>query len=277
MGDNPVDKLRLAAFKAEFPDQVMQICNLSPLQFRPDLLDDFLLTVEHIVGLGRRRLEADQIERIVKSIRSSKDAADKIPAIMEALGNMDAEQIKNVLSIATELFPRPFFKNQDPRGIGRLLQDFWKLLLTLHVAIQLGTGIVDRPRHRGRPSSPYVRHVLELMEAWEFVTAEQSWKDSPLLIVKPIPTPKRLEVKDQKIVTKQPSTEFIRIALRMIDPNIKDAQVFTAIKNALSLRDEIYEFIKTKPPKTSIGKLNALDRLKTRRVPVRKKTSQTVI
>jgi hypothetical protein len=274
--ENLVDKLRLAEFKAEFPNEVAQICNLAPLQAKPDLLDDFLLKVVNIVGLGRRRLDKDHVERIIKSIRSSKDAADKIPAIAEALGEMDAGELGNVLSIATEVFPRPFFKNQDPMGIFRLLRDFHNLLLTLHVAIQLGTGRVDRPPCKGRPSSPYVQLTCELIEAWEVVTAEQTWKGSPLW-VKRVPTPKRLEVKDQKIVTKQPSTEFIRIALQMIDPNIEDAQVFTAIKNALSLRDEIYEFIKTRPPKTIIGKLNALERFQTRRLPVRKKTSQTSI
>jgi hypothetical protein len=275
--ENLVDKLRLAEFKAEFPNEVAQICNLAPLQAKPDLLDDFLLKVVNIVGLGRRRLDKDHVERIIKSIRSSKDAADKIPAIAEALGEMDAGELGNVLSIATEVFPRPFFKNQDPMGIFRLLRDFHNLLLTLHAAIQLGTGIDERPPGRGRPSSPYVQPTLKLIEAWEVITAEQSWNDLPLLRVKDVPTPKRLDVRDQKIVTKQPSTEFIRIALRMIDPNIKDAQVFTAIKNALSLRGEINEFIKTRPPKTIIGKLNAVERFQTRRVPVRKKASQAII
>jgi hypothetical protein len=275
--ENVVDKLRFADFKAEFPQGVAQMCNLAPLQAKPDLVDDLLLMVEEIVGLGRRRLEADHVERILQSIRSSKDAADKIPAIAEALGKMDAEQLESVLSIATELFPRPFFKNQDPIGLYRLLLDFRTLLVTLHAAIQWGTGIVDQPRRRGRPSSPYVNATFKLIEAWEAVTAEQSWKDSPVLVVKPAPTPKRLEVRDRKIVTKQPSTEFIRIALRMIDPDITDAQVFTAIKNALALRDEIYGFIRTKPPKTILAKLNALERFRTGRVPVRKKTSQTII
>jgi len=275
-GDS-VDKLRLADFKAEFPREITQICNLAPLRAKPDLIDDFLLTLGEIVGLARRRLDADQKERVIESIRASKDAADKMPAIAAALGKMDAQQLDNILSIATEVFPRPFLKNQDPLKIFRLLQDFTTLLLALHCAIQLGTGVLDQPPRRGRPSSPYVQPTLELIRAWGVVTAEQSWKDSPLWVVKRVPTPKRLEVKDQKIVTKQPSTEFIQIALRMIDPGIKDAEVFTAIKNALSLGDEIYEFIKTKPPKSIAGKLNAFERFKTRRVPVRKKTSQTIL
>jgi hypothetical protein len=270
--ENPVDKLRLAEFKAEFPQEVTQIRNLAPLQARPDLLDDFLLTVENIVGLGRRRLAATHVERIVQSIRSSKDAADKITAIAEALGKMDAGQLGSVLSFATEVFPRPFFKTRDPLGIFRVLRDVRQLLLTLHVAIQIGTGEDDQPRRRGRPSSSYVQQVFELMEAWEVVTAEQLWgEDSPVWVLKRVPTPKKLHVNDKKIVIKQPSTEFIRIALRMINPAITDAQVFTAIKKALSLRDEVHEFIKAGLPKTIAGKLRAFDRFRTRRASVRKR------
>ena len=272
-----VDKVRLAEFKADFAHEITQICNLAPLKARPDLIDDFLLTLGEIVGLARRRLDVDQKERVIESIRASKDAADKIPAIAAALGKMDAQQLENILSIAIEVCPRPFLKNKGPLQIFYLLRDVTTLLLTLHVAIQLGTGKIDQPTGRGRPSSPYVQPTLELIKAWEVLTAEQSWTDSPLWVVKRVPTPKRLEVKDKKIVTKQPSTEFIHIALRMIDQNIEDSQVFTAIKNALSLRDEIYEFIKTKPPKTIVGKLNALGRFKTRHSPGRKKTSQTII
>ena len=52
--------------------------------------------------------------------------------------------------------------------------------------------------------------------------------------------------------------------------------MFTAIKNALSLRDEIYEFIKTKPPKTIVGKLNASDASRHDIRRVGKRISQTL-
>jgi hypothetical protein len=271
--ENLVAKLRLAEFKAKFPQEIEQICSLAPLRGRPHLLDDFLLTVDEIVGLAQRRLNKDQVERIVQSIRSSKDAADEIAAIMEALGKVDGVQLETVLSIASEVFPRPFFKNQDLPGFSRLLQDFRTLLLTLHAAIQFGTGITDKPISRGRPPSPYVRQALELIEAWENVTAEQFAEDSPLWLRKRVPTPKREKTDDGKIVIKQPSTEFIGIALRMIDPKIKDAQVFTAIKNALGLRDEFYEFARTRQPKSFVRKLQAFERFKTRRVADRKKSA----
>lgn len=178
------------------------------------------------------------------------------------LGKMDGVHLETVLSIASEVFPRPFFENQDLTGFFRLLQDLRMLLLTLHAAIQFGTGIVDKPTHRGRPSSPHVQQALELINAWENVTAERFAEDSPLWLIKRVPTPKREKTDDEEIVIKQPSTEFIQIALRMINPTIKDAQVFTAIKKALAWRDEFCEFARTTPPKSFIAKLEAFERFK---------------
>ena len=155
--ENLVDKVRLAEFKADFAHEITQICNLAPLKARPDLIDDFLLTLDEIVGLARRRLDVDQKERVIESIRASKDAADKIPAIAAALAKMDAQQLENILSIAIEVCPRSFLKNKGPLEIFHLLRDVTTLLLTLHAAIQLGTGKIDQPTGRGRPSSPYVQ------------------------------------------------------------------------------------------------------------------------
>jgi hypothetical protein len=61
-----------------------------------------------------------------------------------------------------------------------------------------------------------------------------------------VPTPKKLDVERPKggqprYETKQPSTEFVRLGLRMIKPAISDSEVFTAIKNALKVRDQLSE------------------------------------
>ena len=73
-------------------------------------------------------------------------------------------------------------------------------------------------------------------------------------------------------MTKQPSTEFIRLALRMINPEIKDSEVFTAIKNALKARDELYEFARRRPPQSFVGLLQAFARFQEQRKQVRKKS-----
>ena len=164
---------------------------------------------------------------------------------MDGLAKMDIEQLQMVVVIASEIFPQPLEK-RDVRAFLRLLHDFQALMLTLHAAIKLGTGISELPKSKGRPSSPYVQPALELIQVWESLTATPYCEDSPLEVIKRVPTPKRLEVKDRKYLTKQPSTEFILIALRMINPKIKDAEVFTAIKNALAEGDKLSDFVRRK-------------------------------
>src|SRR6185503_16435053 len=169
--------------------------------------------------------------------------------------------LQKVLFIARESF-RQQLEIGNVSSFLRMLNDFKALMLTLHAAIILGTGISGVSKGKGRPPSPYVEPALELIQVWESLTATRYAEDSPLWLMKRVPTPKKLEIsepkgKDQKYLTKQPSTEFILIALRMIDPKIKDAEVFTAIKKALAERDELYDLIRRNPPKTFIGLVKA--------------------
>jgi hypothetical protein len=249
--------------RAEFPQEIEQICNLPPLRSKQRLIDDFLLKVGDIIYQSQRRLDSEHINRVLQSIRSSNAAAADIQKVMEGLAKLDIEQLETVLLIAGEVLPKPFFEKQDLEGFFRLLDDFGALMLTLYAAIRLGTGISDEPRGRGRPSSRYVLPALELIDAWESVTSERLTDDSPVWFLKRVPTPKRLEtdVKDRKFDTKQPSTKFVWIALRMIDPKIKDAEVFTAVKRALALRDKWYDFVRRKPPKQFLSQIEAFKRI----------------
>jgi hypothetical protein len=261
-----IEKLQLDQLRADFPQEVKQICNLRPLQSNPHLVDDLLLKLGKIVDFGDRRLDKQQVDRVLQSIRSSNDAAANIAQVMGGLAKMDIEQVQTILFIARKVFPRPF-KKRDLGGVFRLLNELQALMLTLHAAIKLGTGISDVPKGKGRPSSPYVVPALELIEAWESITTTRDREDSPLTFIKRVPTPKKLDIsgpksKDQEIPTKQPSTEFILIALRMINPKIKDAEVFTAIKKALALRDQWYDFVRRKPPKSLLGQIEALRRIR---------------
>ena len=245
-----IKKLQLDQLRADFPQEVEQICNLRPLRSSPHPVDDLLLKLCEIVHFGRRRLGKQHVDLVVQTIRSSNDAAANIAQVIDGLAELDIEQLQNILFIAREVTPQPFEK-RDLSAFFRLLNDYRALMLTLYAAIKLGTGISDVPKGKGRPSSPYVQPALELIEAWEAITATRYCEDSPLEVIKRVPTPKRLEAsgpkgKDQKYLTKQPSTEFISIALHMINPNIRDAEVFTAIKNALRERDGLYDFVRRK-------------------------------
>jgi len=258
-----IEQAQLDILRADFPEEVQQICNLPPLHDRPHFIDDLLLKVSDIVYLGRRRLDGNHVNCISQSIRSSNAAAADLENVVKGLTELDIEQLQAVLFIAKEVFPRPFFEKEDLKGFFELLGDFRVLMLTLYAAIRLGTGISDEARRRGRPRSPYVQPALKLIEIWESVTSELMRDDSSVWVIKRIPTPKKLDtsVPVKGFNTKQPSTKFILITLRMINPKIKDAEVFTAIKNALALREKWYDFVRRKPPESFLRRIETLNSL----------------
>ena len=188
-----IEQIQLDQLRADFPQEVEQICNLEPLRSSPHLVDDLLLKLDKIVVFARRRLDKQHIARVEQAIRSSNDAAAKIAQVMDGLAKMDIEQLQSVLFIAREAFRQPLEK-RDVSAFFRLLNDFQALMLTLHAAIQLGTGISELPKGKGRPSSRYVQPALELIDVWEFLTATPYCEGSPLEVIKRVPTPKRLEV-----------------------------------------------------------------------------------
>jgi hypothetical protein len=267
--ESTVDRSRLAEFKATFPKETTEICSLRPLQSRKHLLDNFLLTVDEIVGFHRRRLKPGQVERVAQAIRFSKDGADKIQIVSEALAQMDAQQLEIVFSLA-RLFIKSFSKNGDSGEVFRLLDETAALLHALHKALQFGTRIEDRPTGRGRPPSAYVWETVHLMQIWENFIPEQ-FAHSPHSLIKRVPTPKKYVTEDNEIVVKQPSTQFIRIALRMIHPTITEPQVFTAIKQALSWANKLSRFARTEPAQSFTGTMRALKDFEAGRAQVRKK------
>jgi hypothetical protein len=81
---------------------------------------------------------------------------------------------------------------------------------------------------RSRPKLPYLMPTLRFIELWEALTGAK--------VVAPKGVAKD-HGKDGKGAI-QPSTEFIRLALKMIDPKITAANAITSIKNALAANKE---------------------------------------
>jgi hypothetical protein len=145
-----------------------------------------------------------------------------------------------------------------------------------HRTMKFGTGLSDERRGTGRPPSPYLQLTILLINAWESLIAEQYSDDTALApIITRVPMPKRLDTSDverkkSKIVSKQPSTEFILTALRMINPNIKDAEVFTAIKKVLKQRKSLQTYI-ANHPSIYVRRTKLVARSSTREMRVQKK------
>jgi hypothetical protein len=163
-----------------------------------------------------------------------------------------------LLAIFGEFKPyRRMIEKDNEFGLAQLLHEFRGVLMILNAAMKFVTGISDKPRGRGRPASQFATFTVELIGLWQLFTAVTD-RDVPYHPVKRVPTPKSQNArgakgKIQKII-KQPPTEFILHALRMIEPEIKDAEVFTAIKKARKLSDERYEFLAVNGPMRNVLK-----------------------
>jgi hypothetical protein len=169
----------------------------------------------------------------------SDSAARTLEAIFERFITLDTEHIDTVLAVCSELHRESFS--------GHIRE----LLLTVEIlgtAVALATGVPKVAPKPGRPRSRYVEPAMELISLWQFMTAEQMQPpfNVNIWIAKPVPTAKK-QVKrgEQDMEASQESTEFCRLAFRMIDPEIKLAQVRTAINNARKCQDQWSEFLES--------------------------------
>jgi hypothetical protein len=98
---------------------------------------------------------------------------------------------------------------------------------------EMGRGIsivTDHPgkkRTRGQPAIPFWRETLKFLYIWESLTG------LPVLTAKG-----KLTAQRGKTEGKQPSTEFIRLCLKMIMPGITLANVCTLINRAREIKKE---------------------------------------
>jgi hypothetical protein len=79
-----------------------------------------------------------------------------------------------------------------------------------------------KPLRRSRPRLPYRMPTWHLVNLWKTLTGQQ------------VVTPKGTSPRGENVEAIQPSTEFVRLALKMIDPNVTTANVFTSIRTVLA-------------------------------------------
>lgn len=245
-------ELQLEHFREEFPLEIDEICKLEPLKSHHDA-EGFLLALSQIVYLAKRRSDADLVDRILLGAQAARDASERIGLALNGLMSLDIERLRLTFRLAAE-FPHPLLRRPHVPKIFKHLNDVSGLLLILSEAMRVSALEPEKARGVGRPSAPYVGPTLELIQLWESICKIPFMKESDLRFIKRVPVPKKLGVQKkpgQRFISKQPSTEFIHLSLQMVDPNIEDSKVFTAIRNALKLRDQFYEFIRQKLPSES--------------------------
>jgi hypothetical protein len=223
----------------EFPSEFNRICALirdAITDDAPPAMDDpkaIQLNLSEIVYRHRNRHSrtVGYFDRIRRGIQSAEAAADHIDKIVDLLINMDSAQ--------RDVFM--FTVNKLSLGrYGDMLGDFARHVLeaqlTVHLfsrALQISTMEPFELRPKGRPRVPYVPAAFDLARLWELLTGQKA--------VYPKGSAKG---KGGLYEAVQPSTEFIRLALKMIDPDITNAQVITCLKFVFdinkSMKDDPY-------------------------------------
>src|ERR1700730_18438345 len=219
-----VDQIRLNLIPSMYPKEFDAICKLHSIRQRQDLLDHLKLGLDEIVVKYRRRhSDAHYFTRIEECIRFTNDAAANLQNVVDRLGKLEGSHIERLWGAAHDIDSNGFSKADFMALVNQLLSMNQTMSL-LAVALSVATGVAaDEKRGRGRPANPYSEVAWELIELWEFITAEP--KPLPynpdVFWIKPVPTAKKQVNKGvPDAVASQESTEFCRLVFRMMDTKI---------------------------------------------------------
>lgn len=168
--------------------------------------------------------ELPYYKRISEIGEALETALTSLQTAAELLQFVDLTHIEQLLAAASSIPKNPISATNPWEQLHQTIY----YLATMVLALQIGTGVKVGPRTRGRPKSGYVWPALELAELWaEFSGA-------------PIKTPRQAVLgKNGHKEFAEHSSQFVHHGLKMIDPDVLESEVVTAIKNALALQKKI--------------------------------------
>jgi hypothetical protein len=211
----------------EFSSEFNRICKLMQ-----DVTTDELLTKAEVIELNlseivyrhRNRHSRDRgyFQRIRGGVQSAEIAADHIDKLVGVLMKLDDVHRDTFMFTVNKLSLGRF---------GEMVGDFARPILEAQLmmqlfskALQLSTLEPFEQQGRGRPRVKYVPAAYDLVDLWERLTGQKA--------VYPKGSAKG---KGGLYEAVQPSSEFIRLALQMIDPDITNAQAITCLKYVFSI------------------------------------------
>jgi hypothetical protein len=215
-------------FERDFPDEYGSLCELLERKFGSTRLaddEDFRCELGDIVySYGRNHPREEYRKSAHQLADDIKDLIDKLSATLHAMSKLDGVYNQRIVDfmVLNPLFDEPNY------NLGHVLRDLENARLTLsflRLALHFAMHFEAKPTGRSRPPLPHYVPTVRFMDLWERYT------QTKVVAPKGAATGKR---KSQEAT--QPSTEFVRLGLKMIDTNISPANTMTLIKRVLADR-----------------------------------------
>jgi hypothetical protein len=185
--------------------------------------DDFRFMLGEIIYLHRKRHTPDYRTRVDKAINNSKLASNLISQIWEDILKSDHDYREIVLTFArclasAKTIGRASHLLTEQKGEElELLQIAGGIVHLFQMALTLAKTKIGGDHSPTRPKTPYTSEASKLLDLWFFCTREEA------VYPKGVPGEE---------ISKQPSTEFVRLGITMIDRSSTLAKVHTSIIRA---------------------------------------------
>ena len=181
--------------------------------------------VEIVYGYGRERPRSEYRNEATLIEDKIKGLIDNLDSVVRMVEKLDPHYSRRMVDFMSQM-PLEADVNYN---LGDVLRDFEKAQVVasyFRLAIHVATYFEARPSGRSRPPLPQFVPAVQLMDLWERLTEKK------------VVTPKGTAPGKSKPEALQPSTEFVRLGLKMIDAKITVANTVTLIKRALAERKE---------------------------------------
>jgi hypothetical protein len=198
--------------------------------------DDLKFTIGGVIYSGKRLYRDKPYKKsLIDVIRDAYAAESLIGESYDQMQLIDDDYLEGCLDHVEFSLSGEDTKNfraipSSDEGRVPMLMRFTKLAMQgLSRILSDITGNPEKGKARSRPPIPYVTETERLMDVWHDLTGEDAL------------FPKgRAPGAKGKWVSTQPSTEFVRLCLKMIDPKITLSNAQTLLKKARNIKKEMF-------------------------------------
>jgi len=208
-------------FPEEYPAMRAIVSKVAPLVIAEenDQLRDEL--ADFAYGYRRDRPRSEYRKQATQLEDKLKEVIDNLDSVLRMIENLDSHYNRRMVDFMTKS-PLDDDVNYNLGHILRDLENAQTVASYFRFALHFATHFEAKKSGRSRPSLPQFVPAVQLMDLWERLTGTE------------IVTPKGAAAGKNKPEATQPSTEFVRLGLKMIDPKITVANTMTLIKRALA-------------------------------------------